>query len=292
FSLGEGNYTERDIKEGARALTGYTFRNNEFFFNQRQHDGGSKAILGKQGTLNGEDFVNAILARRDCPMFLATKLYRFFVSDLPDNERDWPSAKRAAVRAMASSLLKAEYNVAPTLRRVLRSRHFYHASVMNEQIKSPVTLAVGAVRSLNAPPRSLDAMVDALDLMGQDLFFPPSVKGWEGGRSWINTSTMYVRQNLLTYLLTGAKPGGFGEPDREHRYDPGVLLATLGEAEPGAERDPDRVADYLLRLAVGRSNSSVRSRVASFISDHGGARPDTVTGALLLITSLPEYQLC
>jgi len=292
FSLGEGAYTERDIQEGARALTGYTFRNNEFRFNERNHDGGSKSILGVQGTLDGDDFVAAILARRDCPLFIAEKLYRFFVADLPTERRDQEPATRAYVGALAGVLAKSGYELRPVLRAMFRSRHFYEASARDEQIKSPVALAVGAIRSLNAPPRSLSAVLVAMDRMGQSLFFPPSVKGWDGGRAWINTSTLFVRQNLLVYLLTGAKPGGFGEPDTEHRYDPTPLLQSLAQAEPGAERDAGRVAGYLLRLALGRSTEARQREVASFIERHGGPKPDVVTGALLLVTAMPEYQLC
>ncbi|MEO0482060.1 MAG: DUF1800 domain-containing protein [Planctomycetota bacterium] len=292
FSLGEGNYSERDIQEGARALTGYTFRNNTFYFNERNHDGGSKSILGVQGTLDGDDFVRAILARRDCPLFVASKLYRFFVADLPTNERDQDPATRAYVRSLAGLLAKSKYELGPVLRAMFRSRHFYEASDRNEQIKSPVTLAVGAIRSLNAPPRSLSAVLDGLDRMGQSLFYPPSVKGWDGGRAWINTSTLFVRQNLLVYLLTGAKPGGFGEPDTEYAYDPSALLASLADAEPGAERDADRVAGYLLRLTLGRSPAPVQRRIAAFVREHGGPKPDVITGALLLVTAMPEYQLC
>ena len=114
---------------------------------------------------------------------------------------------------------------------------------MNEQIKSPVTLVVGAVRSLDVPPRDLSLINDALNLMGQDIFFPPSVKGWDGGRSWINTSTLFVRQNIMAYMLTGKKPQGYDATADAQKYDPSPLLGELLQADATAAQDSAKVTD-------------------------------------------------
>ncbi len=164
---------------------------------------------------------------------------------------------------------------------------------MGQQIKSPVQLLVGAVRSMTPPTRDLSILNDALDLMGQNLFFPPSVKGWEGGRAWINTSTMFVRQNILAFLLTGKKPVGYDATADTQKYDPMPLLAELGKADPSAVNDPARVVEYLLRLTTGAAPASARDPLVSFVNERGGQIvPDLVTALLLLITATPEYQLC
>lgn len=298
FGLGLGNYSERDIKEGARALTGYTFRDDAFYFDQKNHDGGSKQILGVSGPLNGEGFCDAILARPECAYFIARKLYHELAGDLPPLEQsgrddaEVPAPRRAAVREMAGLLRSSNYELRPMLRRLLLSRHFYHPSLMNEQIKSPAVLVVGAVRSLNVPPRDLGLLNDAMNLMGQDLFFPPSVKGWSGGRSWINTSTLFVRQNILAYLLTGRKPQGYDATADTQKYDPAPLLEELLAADPSAGDDPERVADYLLRLTLGRSPEAARAQLVEFLAPFGTLGRDVLTGALLLIAAMPEYQLC
>ena len=173
------------------------------------------------------------------------------------------------------------------------SEHFYDAAIRNQQIKSPVQVVVGAVRSLNTPVRDLSILLDALDLMGQNLFLPPSVKGWDGGRSWINTSTLYVRQNILAFLLTGKKPQGYDALADTERYDPSELLAELGGADPGADKDLDKVIDYLLRFALGSAPSEARADLKDFARGLGaGATRDVIVGMLLLITAMPEYQLC
>src|SRR2546423_385106 len=180
FSLGVGNYSEKDIKEGARALTGYTFNDDEFVFQRQNHDTGAKSILGKEGSMDGDDFVRAILEQRACSSYITRKLYNYFVADVPPDERggdkELDPAQRSVLHEMASALLAGRYDVKPVLRKLFLSEHFYERAFINQQIKSPVQLVVGAVRSLNTPVRDLSILVDALDLMGQRIFMPPTVK--------------------------------------------------------------------------------------------------------------------
>jgi len=293
FSLGVGNYTEQDIKEGARALTGYTFEDDQFVFVANNHDDGEKHILGRSGRLDGDGFVTAILERRACARFITRKLYEFFVAKLPTDPGDADRPTRDALHELSSAFLRRRYEVKPVLRRLFLSEHFYRPEIINQQIKSPAQLAVGALRSLGTPVRDLSIILDAMDLMGQSIFFPPSVKGWDGGRSWINTSTLFVRQNTMAFLLTGKKPHGYDALADQEKYDPTPLLSALASADPGAERDPARVVDFLLRFTIGSAPDHAASTLRQFVANNGGRiRPDVVTGLLLLITAMPEYQLC
>ena len=202
-----------------------------------------------------------------------------------------PDDQRAAIKAMSNALLASKYDLKPVLKKLFMSEHFYSPAFMNEQIKSPVVLIVGAARSLNTPTRDLSILTDALDLMGQNIFYPPSVKGWEGGRSWINTSTLFVRQNIMAYLLTGKKPQGYDANADEQRYDPTGLLAEL--QEQGKASNPEAVADYMMRLTLGRAPSHAAAPLREFLRATGDrVDRDTLTGLVLLITSMPEYQLC
>lgn len=291
FGLGVGNYTEQDIKEGARALTGYTFEDDRFVFQQQNHDNGAKRILGRAGNMDGDAFVDAILAQTACAYFIARKLYRFFAADVGEGD-DLDRDSAEALRELANLVRRAKFSLAPVLKRLFLSEHFYSDAVVNQRIKSPTELIVGAVRSLRTPARDLDILLDALSLMGQNLFFPPSVAGWAGERSWINTSTLYVRQNIMAYLLTGKTPRGYDALADEQRYDPAHVLAQLRAGDPAAAKDPDRVIDYLLRFTLGAAPTSAKAELASFVRSHGGViTDDMVTGLLLLITAMPEYQL-
>jgi uncharacterized protein (DUF1800 family) len=288
FGLGVGHYTEKDIKEGARALTGYSFDDDRFVLRTNDHDVGGKSILGVSGNLDGDDFVKAILGKRQCAKFITRKLFRAFAADLPLDEKTWDAGTRQAVDDLTSTLLSARYNLKPMLRELFLSEHFYHPRVMGEQIKSPVQLIVGAMRTLGTPLRDAGVLLDALDLMGQDLLFPPSVKGWDGGRSWINTSTLYVRQNILAFLLTGKRPKGYDPLAKLEPFDPLPLASALGLSSGG-----EKTIDALLAYTLGRAPESAKSALRDVLgSADGQLDAKTLTNLLLVITAMPEYQLC
>lgn len=302
FSLGVGNYSEKDIKEGARALTGYTFRDDEFAFEDENHDSGQKAILGRTGKLDGDDFVSAILQKPACARFMAEKFYRFFVADYPTGRDELDLPAKAVIRELASTLVVNKYNIKPMLRKLFLSEHFYAPQVMHEQIKSPVEVVVGAVRSLNTPVRELTVLLDAMNLMGQNLLYPPSVKGWDGGRSWINTATLFIRQNILCFLITGRMPRGYDALAAQERWDAMAFLKALDPAGPGNSRafagqpgegEIGEVVDEILRFTLGQVRSENREVLLDwFKGERNRLTSDTVTGALLLVTAMPEYQLC
>lgn len=296
FALGVGAYGERDIKEGARALTGYSFDYNDFVFRNNNHDSGEKNVLGRRGMFDGDDFVELILAQPACAVFIVTKLYRFFVNDLAgDTSPGTPGFKPhgQVIEALAADLRASRYQLKPVLKKLFLSEHFHDPANMNARIKSPAELLVGAVRSLRTPVRDLGILNDAMDLMGQNLFFPPNVAGWAGGRTWINTSTVFVRQNILNFLLTGKTPRGYDPLAAVDRYDPMILLDDLVRTVPQAAADARAVSDYLLRFTLGGDASPERLAVlVDHFSGAGGVNQDSLTTALSLIAAMPEYQVC
>ncbi len=312
FTMGEGNgYSERDIKEGARALTGRTFKVNDYFFDKQVHDAGGKQILGRSGNFSGEDFISIILEQHACSRFVAYKLYRFFVSDAPTITRDGVET----IERTAKALRDARYELRPALRALFRSQHFYAKENRLSIVKSPTQLMVQTVRSLGTPVRSIDRLVDSGDYMGQELFQPPSVKGWPGGRSWINTSTLFMRQNTAVFLISGrsvrgpapdpTKDGGKPEPfDAMHLVDhlrdsTGALDArecvrsvasfALG-GDPGAARLAELDA-YLESVGgAGGGNSAIKSTIKSTINPT--INNERLQALLCLIAAMPEFQLC
>ncbi|MEQ8318390.1 MAG: DUF1800 domain-containing protein [Phycisphaerales bacterium] len=291
FSMGVGTYSENDIKEGARALTGYTFVDDEFVLDRENHDGGRKRIFGRSGTYNGEGFVTAILAQRATGVFMTRKLYEFFVGGLPEDPRDYSAAEGAVLNEMRSTFVRKRYELKPLLRELLLSRHFYSDAVRGQRIKSPTELVVGGVRELRTPVRDLSALLDAMELMGQSLFFPPSVAGWAGGRSWINTSTMFVRQNTLAFLLTGRKPNGPDALADMQPYEPGPILEELHAAL--GDGDDEHTVRSVLRYTLGRTPTHAIAALEDVLRRRGGARDgEAMRDMLLLVAAMPEYQLC
>lgn len=293
FSLGEGNYSERDIKEGARALTGYTYQDDAFSYNKNQHDEGSKRILGVQGNLDGDGFVNSILRSQHCAPFMCAKLYKFFVADIPTDTRELDGAQRSVVQSLSQTMQQARYELKPVMRKLLLSRHFYDPSVMGNKIKSPVELVVGAVRSLNTPVRNMVVLTNAIDTMGQSLFLPPSVKGWDGGRAWINTSTLFTRQNTLVYMLTGEMAQTNRRFVDRTPYDPRTLVSCMNDPRIEGSPPDEVVASELLDLVLGRRPyGAAEQLISAAYKVKQPASSDGIRTMLLLTTSMPEYQLC
>jgi uncharacterized protein (DUF1800 family) len=295
FTLGEGNlYTEKDIKEGARALTGNTFNDDAFEFRAQVHDTGNKTILGQTGNWDGIDFCKIILSTKVPSEYICWKLYRYMVSDLPgDPDKD----RQQFIVKWARSFRDGDYQIKPLLKTLFKSEHFYDESNRASLIKNPVQLTVQSIRSLHTPARNLSALSSACDLMGQNIFYPPSVKGWDGGRAWINTSTLFVRQNLLIYLLTGRRPDSYEWESDGREFDPMHLIEHM-QADAGAGGDgevvPADVVAYLLRFNLGTQPHEERVKtLVAFVNANGGKidRPMLI-GLLSLIAAMPEYQLC
>lgn len=301
FTLGEGEYTEDDIKQGARALTGYHVDDNAFVFRPRVHDDGRKTILGQTGTYDGDALVDLLLDQDACARFVAVKLYDALVADLGDLSGGWPGdipdPARRVILQLTQILKSNDYDLKATLTILLRSEHFYDPANVGNKVKSPVHLAAGTVRQTGCPTRRARSVDQALQLAGQMLLDPPSVAGWDGGRGWINTSTLLARQNLCTYLLTDKATQDNWSTD-DIAFDPSPLLEGLLEGlpdeAPDKPRTPEAVSQHLCDLLIGRHlPASRRETVTAFLASRNRAiEGDLLVAGIVLITALPEFQLC
>jgi uncharacterized protein (DUF1800 family) len=192
FTLGEGNYTEEDVVQAARALTGRTVtRGRAYRFNERQHDKGEKTILGKTGNFDGDDLANLLLAEEACPRWIAGRLIKYFEGVEPSERR---------LRFYAAFLREQKFEITPFLRRLFNDPDFYRDEVIGARVQSPVDFMVGSCKRLGMqPPRSF--LNASTRILGQRLGDPPNVKGWEGGEAWITTSTFMMRGNLMGVVL-------------------------------------------------------------------------------------------
>jgi len=205
FSMGVGNYSERDVREAARAFTGWTNDVLAFKFDREQHDFGEKVFLGRTGNFDGEDIIDIILAQKVTAEFVSAKLYRFF-----NRDDIAPSVKTELGNVFRDS----GYRVKPLLQRIFLSRDFYSPPAFATQIKSPVQLVVSTYKKmgLTQVPTIPDFGRMTAGL-GQSLFDPPNVAGWAGGRTWITPSTLLQRGNLFRGVLF-PDVKGFRPPDR------------------------------------------------------------------------------
>ncbi|MFN0008509.1 MAG: DUF1800 family protein [Planctomycetota bacterium] len=241
FSLGAGNFTEQDVKEAARALTGRgVSRQGNYEFHKRLHDDGEKTVLGVTDRMNGDDLVKVILAQDACPRWIAGKL-------LVNFEGVEPSPKRLA--DYAAFLRANEYRIQPFLRRLFLDPEFYRDEVIGARVQSPVDFMVGFTRRLGVQVPSA-VLGSGATLLGQRLFWPPSVKGWEEGESWISTATIMQRGNLAGFMLGLVKVEDvLSEPETREpppppvSDEPGMTDGSMGgeeSGEPMTERPPMR----------------------------------------------------
>lgn len=201
FTLGEGQYSEADIKEAARAFTGWHValrHGGAFTFNRHQHDGGVKHVLGKTGAFGGDDVLALLLDQPGCATYVAGKLWREFVSDQPDQRE---------VQRLGAVFRSGGYQIAPLVRALFTSPHFWATENRGTLIKSPVELIVGTIRLFELPIRETEVLAKYGQRLGQDLFDPPNVKGWPGGTRWITSATLLNRWQLLQRGLRGSETG-------------------------------------------------------------------------------------
>ena len=206
FSLGVGNYTEKDIREAARAFTGWHTDGNAFRFDPKQHDTDPKTVLGKTGDWDGGDVVKIILEQPAAAKFLVGKLYTRSSSAKPRRRTE------TLLEPLCVALRKSEYDVAALVKTILSSKLFFSDHAFRKRIKSPVEYALGGSLAIyrrfeekdsHSRPLPHQALVKWIGSMGQILFAPPNVKGWPGGRTWLNTATLLDRDNFAAVLASG-----------------------------------------------------------------------------------------
>ncbi len=200
FTLGEGHYGERDVREAARAFTGWSIDRDtgEFTFRRALHDDGIKTVLGVSGAHDGVAVLEILLARPETAQFIVTKLWREFVSMEPDPDE---------VRRIAGIFRDGGYDIRAALRELLVSDAFYAPRNRGNLVKSPVDLVVGTLRQFHMTVDDPLPYALIVGRLGQDLFAPPNVKGWPGGESWINATTLLSRRQFLENVFRGSESG-------------------------------------------------------------------------------------
>ncbi len=296
FALGEGHYTEKDVTEAARALTGWSYDRAAQKFVERPnwHDGGTKTIFGRTGNFQGEDVLELIVAQPQAARFITAKLWTFFAGQEPSSD---------LVTALAATFRRAGDTFKPLLKTMLLSEEFYSPSIIRNQVKSPVQWLVGSVRVLERelpPPLVCAGLTRNL---GQDLFAPPNVKGWDGGLSWITTNTLLARYNEAAALVQGNLPLGAGamlgrnpgaNPQRERRLE-GLRVGGVEVEKLFTEKERTDKAALVAALEKRLLQDHLKPKQEKVLREFLDTRPeldqDAIRTAIRLVMSTPEYQL-
>ena len=284
FTLGRDRYSEKDIKEAARAFTGWNHDlMGNFLLHRRRHDYGEKTFLGKTGNFNGEDIIEIILQQKQCAQFVCEKIYRYFVND---------QLNATHVNEMITVFYK-EYDIGKLMRFVLTSDWFYDTKNIGTKIKSPIEFLIGMHRVVPMQFEKERELIYLQKLLGQHLLFPPNVAGWKGGRSWINPNTMMLRLRLPSVLLAKGE----------------IALDEKGEFEDDFQRFNNKrnrqrklhvTADWKVFLSNHINNTAQELQETLLVSPlNRGTKEylEKLAGQdlpqyCIQLMSLPEYQLC
>ena len=295
FTLGRGSYSEQDVKEAARAFTGWSYDyQGNFKFRPLDHDDGPKTFLGRTGNLRGEDVLAIIMEQPAAATFLTTKLYCFFVNDTPDPARIAP---------LADAFRRSDYDIRDLLERMFSADWFYDPANVGTHLKSPVELLAGIRRTLGVRLDNELPLLGYQKALGQTLFEPPNVAGWPGGRNWIDSSSLLLRLQIPAILFKNADfavalkqdeddiAPNLSRADRTVRPTTGAhlplgpLQQLLG-ATPGPAQ-PARLSEFLLQTPIRPENLALVQQAAA-------ATPvptEALRNTLISLMSLPEYQL-
>ena len=198
FTLGIGNYQEQDIKEAARAFTGWGFNRNslEFEFHEKQHDNGEKNIFNRKGNFGGEDVINMIISNKQTAYFICKKMYRYYVNE---------KINEGHVNELAEFYYQNQYNTGALIKKIFSSPWFYAAQNIGCNIKSPIEFIVGLSRQFGIKYYNYNILIKLQNALGQTLFAPPNVAGWPGGKNFIDSSTLMLRMKLPSVLLNNGE---------------------------------------------------------------------------------------
>ncbi len=293
FTLGIGNYTENDIKESARAFTGWAHDGDEYIFRRGDHDDGPKTFMGRTGNFGGDEIIDIILQNKACAPYIAGRFVKYFAYE-PD------AADQDMLATLGETLVQANWDMRPMLRQLLLSKAFYSEKAIGTQIKSPVQLVVQAVRQLGMAFPAPRVILGSLKQMGQVPLDPPNVKGWPGGRLWVNTSTLFVRYNTMSWLAGGELPA-LGARSAKRGVETGVSSALAARLANGngpsysvtkTDGTPEEIVNYWVGRLIQRPIERDKRLELTAIVAQDPTSIANLKRLIQLIVVMPDYQLC
>ncbi|WP_236059640.1 DUF1800 domain-containing protein [Chitinophaga rhizophila] len=302
FTMGRGHYTEQDIREAARAFTGWGYEaDGSFTVRPKRHDNSSKTILGKQGNFNGDDVLKILLEQRQTATFITEKIYRYFVDDTPDTAR---------ITILADKFYTSGYDIGALMQHIFNADWFYDQRLIGTRIKSPVELLVGIRKTVPVAFEKEEVMVSFQQVLGQVLFYPPNVAGWPGGRNWIDSSSLMYRMQLPKMILYEKE---FNITPKEITPEMGMgsykVTMQLNEAVKKQyarkikgiinweallkeyEKTPRVELADAIAASLLQANKQVSKGLLENYAD-ASSRESYIKTVAIAVMSTPEYQLC
>lgn len=298
FTMGRGNYSENDIKEAARAFTGWGFNpQGGFMFRRNQHDDGVKTVLGKSGNFSGEDIISLLTEQRQTALFISRKIYKYFVNE---------NADEVKVAWLADRFYKSGYDIKKLMEDIFTSSWFYDEKNIGTRIKSPVELLCGIRRLLPMQLENDQSQLLFERALGQVLFFPPNVAGWPGGKSWIDSSSLMLRlripQILTANEMMDIRPKADDDVQMGQMMEAGIK--RMKEAVKGGtatiewasvNKIFEKIPREKLLETISATVLQTKGRTSTAVLDkyvNTENRENFIKSTVVNLMSTPEYQLC
>lgn len=298
FTLGRGNYTENDIKEAARAFTGWgASLSGEFVFRPFQHDKGVKTVFGKSGNFQGEDILNLLLSQPQTARHITKKIYRYFVNEEVDEAR---------IDELSKRFFQSNYNINDLMAAIFNADWFYDAKNIGSKIKSPIELLAGMQRIVPMEWKNPEITLLLQRLLGQILFYPPNVAGWPGGKNWIDSSSLMLRMRI-PQLIYGTdeltmKPKDDDDQVMGRKNNPNKAMGKLGNQLTASEVNWNLYIKQFEKVPREKLVTVLSSRLlqtaAGFpeatllLHADDSSRDNFIKTVTTHLMSAPEYQLC
>ena len=285
FTLGIGNYSEQDIKESARAFTGWSFKSNgDFLLRRKQHDAGEKIFFGQRGYFGGDDIIDLILEKKECARFICDKVYRYFIN---------PIINESHLDEITTIFYK-DYDINNLMLYIFSAKWFYNDKNIGVKIKSPVELLVGIRRVVPVTFMKKNQLNYLQKMMGQVLLYPENVSGWKGGKNWIDSNTLMFRMKLASLILNDAvinleEKGAFEDSfnkyyNKERKRNKYIKTIKNWDffTKNHSNLKPNELRDLLIISKLDKDTADLLNEL----------RVDSNKDYCIQLMSIPEYQLC
>jgi uncharacterized protein (DUF1800 family) len=291
FTLGEGNYTEADIKEAARAFTGYRTRQRyEFYYQRKFHDSRMKTVFGATGTWDGDEVIDITFKQPAARTFLIRELIKFYLTDVEVPE--------PYIEALGEQWAARRFSLAYLIETFFQSRMFFHPAYRGNMVKSPIHFYLGLCQDLQLDLIPFEGrLLKSMDVMGQSFYDPPNVRGWLYGEHWINSTTISARRQLVDYLFSPLNEKRLNGNDQHdlntaRKEGRGEFLVTGERLDPLLKMEPSKVAEHLTTYFITpRSRAAYQPVIEEIVAtaDH----PDkALRHSIIALLQSPAYNLC
>jgi uncharacterized protein (DUF1800 family) len=290
FTIGRGNYTENDIKESARAFTGWSSNmKGEFVFRKFQHDTGKKTFMGITGNFGGEDIINIILSKKETAVYLTTKIYRYFVSQNINEKR---------INNLANYFYKNDYDIGKLMQKIFTSSWFYDDKIVGNKIKSPIDLLVGVMKTFDVEFKGKKAILFYEKALGQMLFNPPNVAGWTDGKAWIDNSTLMTRLNFVGVLFGQIEMSMKVKEDFEAKVRNKIVKRFVADVSADklvrafARHEKSKIYDVMNLALIQPTRTNFNQKFIEEYTVNNSNKSDYIKTLAFRLMSTPEYQMC